>query len=104
MSVARRRVPAGRPVRVAHLTTTDLTLRYLLLGQLRRLREEGYEVTAISAPGPNMAAIEAAGIRHLAWRNATRSWSLGADLRAFGELVRLLRRERFDLVHTHNPK
>jgi glycosyltransferase involved in cell wall biosynthesis/ribosomal protein S18 acetylase RimI-like enzyme len=95
---------ATPPVRVAHLTTTDLTLRYLLLGQLRRLREEGYEVTAISAPGPNMAAIEAAGVRHLAWRNATRSWNLGADLRAFAELVRLLRRERFDLVHTHNPK
>ena len=28
----------SRPLRVAHLTTTDLTLRYLLLGQLRRLR------------------------------------------------------------------
>jgi glycosyltransferase involved in cell wall biosynthesis/ribosomal protein S18 acetylase RimI-like enzyme len=95
---------AGRPLRVAHLTTTDLTLRYLLLGQLRRLAEEGYEVTAISAPGPNSAAIEAAGVRHLPWRNATRSWNLVADLRAFAELVRLLRRERFDLVHTHNPK
>ncbi|MDP9209280.1 MAG: glycosyltransferase, partial [Actinomycetota bacterium] len=95
---------AAPPVRVAHLTTTDLTLRYLLLGQLRRLREEGYEVTGISAPGPNTAAIEAAGVRHLAWRNATRSWNLGADLRAFAELVRLLRRERFDLLHTHNPK
>ncbi len=95
---------APPPVRVAHLTTTDLTLRYLLLGQLTRLREEGYQVTGISAPGPNTAAIEAAGIRHVAWRNATRSWNLGADLRAFAELVRLLRRERFDLLHTHNPK
>jgi glycosyltransferase involved in cell wall biosynthesis/ribosomal protein S18 acetylase RimI-like enzyme len=93
-----------RPVRVAHLTTTDLTLRYLLLGQLRRLREEGYEVTGVSAPGPNVAAVQAAGIRHLPWRNATRSWNLAADLRAFAELVRLLRRERFDLLHTHNPK
>jgi glycosyltransferase involved in cell wall biosynthesis/ribosomal protein S18 acetylase RimI-like enzyme len=93
-----------RPLRVAHLTTTDLTLRYLLLGQLRRLREEGYEVTGISAPGPHAAALETAGIRHLPWRNATRSWDLRADLLAFAELWRLLRRERFDLVHTHNPK
>ena len=31
---------ARRP-RVAHLTTTDLTLRYLLLGQLQRLAAEG---------------------------------------------------------------
>jgi glycosyltransferase involved in cell wall biosynthesis/ribosomal protein S18 acetylase RimI-like enzyme len=93
-----------RPLRVAHLTTTDLTLRYLLLGQLRRLSAEGYEVTGISAPGPNAAALQAEGIRHLPWRNATRSWNPVADVRALAELVALLRRERFDLVHTHNPK
>jgi glycosyltransferase involved in cell wall biosynthesis/ribosomal protein S18 acetylase RimI-like enzyme len=93
-----------RPLRVAHLTTVDLTLRFLLLGQLRHLRDLGYEVTGISAPGPNAAALEAEGIRHLPWTNATRSWNLGADLRAFVELWSLLRRERFDLLHTHNPK
>jgi glycosyltransferase involved in cell wall biosynthesis/ribosomal protein S18 acetylase RimI-like enzyme len=93
-----------KPLRVAHLTTTDLTLCYLLLGQLRRLSAEGYEVTGISAPGPNAAALQAEGIRHLPWRNATRSWNPVADVRALVELVALLRRERFDLVHTHNPK
>ena len=93
-----------RPLRVAHLTTTDLTLRYLLLGQLRRLSAEGYEVTGISAPGPNADALQAEVIRHLPWRNATRSWNPVADVRALAELVALLRRERFDLVHTHNPK
>ena len=93
-----------RTLRVAHLTTTDLTLRYLLLGQLRRLSAEGYEVTGISAPGPNAGALQAEGIRHLPWRNATRSWNPVADVRALAELVTLLRRERFDLVHTHNPK
>ncbi len=95
---------AGRPLRVAHVTTTDLTLRYLLLGQLRRLRDEGYEVTGISAPGPYAAELEAAGIRFLPWKSATRAWDPRADLRAFAELRSLLRRERFDLVHTHNPK
>jgi glycosyltransferase involved in cell wall biosynthesis/ribosomal protein S18 acetylase RimI-like enzyme len=91
-------------VKVAHLTTTDLTLRYLLLGQLRRLAAEGHEVTGISAPGPHAAALEAAGIRFVPWRNATRSWNPVADVKALAELVALLRRERFDLVHTHNPK
>ena len=91
-------------MKVAHLTTTDLTLRYLLLGQLRRLAAEGHEVTGISAPGPHAAALEAAGIRFLPWRNATRAWNPVADARALAELVALLRRERFDLVHTHNPK
>ncbi|MGH2637553.1 MAG: GNAT family N-acetyltransferase, partial [Actinomycetota bacterium] len=39
-----------------------------------------------------------------AWRHATRSWDPLGDARAFAELVGILRRERFDLVHTHNPK
>jgi glycosyltransferase involved in cell wall biosynthesis/ribosomal protein S18 acetylase RimI-like enzyme len=68
--------------RVAHITTVDLTARFLLLPQLRRLRDQGFDVTSVSAPGPWTAALEAEGIR----------------------LVRILRRERFDLVHTHNPK
>jgi glycosyltransferase involved in cell wall biosynthesis/ribosomal protein S18 acetylase RimI-like enzyme len=94
----------SRPLRIAHVTTVDLTQRFLLLGQLRRLRDEGFEVTAISAPGPWVPDIEAEGIRHVAWRSATRSWNPRQDVRAFAELVRIFRRERFDLVHTHNPK
>jgi glycosyltransferase involved in cell wall biosynthesis/ribosomal protein S18 acetylase RimI-like enzyme len=93
-----------RPIRVAHVTTVDLTLRFLLLGQLRRLQEEGYHVVGISAPGPWTADLEAEGIRHIPWPHATRSWDPRSDLRALGELVGILRRERFDLVHTHNPK
>jgi glycosyltransferase involved in cell wall biosynthesis/ribosomal protein S18 acetylase RimI-like enzyme len=90
--------------RVAHVTTVDLTLRFLIFKQLLRLRDEGYEVTAISAPGPWVADLQRAGIRHIEWRNATRSWGVRADLRALHELVSIFRRERFDIVHTHNPK
>ena len=95
---------SSRRARVAHVATVDLTHRFLLMGQLRRLRDEGFEVSAISAPGPWSAEIEAEGIRHVPWRHATRSWAPTADVRAFAELVRILRRGRFDVVHTHNPK
>jgi glycosyltransferase involved in cell wall biosynthesis len=81
-----------------------MTVRFLLLGQLVRLQEAGYDVTAISAPGPWVTEIEAEGVRFLPWTEATRAWDPGADVRAFAELVRIFRRERFDLVHTHNPK
>jgi glycosyltransferase involved in cell wall biosynthesis/ribosomal protein S18 acetylase RimI-like enzyme len=90
--------------RVAHVTTVDLTLRFLLLGQLTRLRDEGFDVTGISAPGPWTKDLQAEGIRHIPWPHATRSWDPGADARAFVELIGILRRERFYLVHTHNPK
>jgi len=91
-------------IRVAHVTTVDLSLRFLLLRQLCKLREEGFEVTGISAPGPWATDLEANGIRHIPWTNATRSWNLRADARAFAELLRILQREHFHLVHTHNPK
>jgi len=90
--------------RIAHVATVDLTLRFLLLPQLRALRDAGFDVSAISAPGPWVAEIEAEGIRHIPWRHATRGWDLQADALAFRELVAILRRGRFDLVHTHNPK
>jgi len=90
--------------RVAHVSTVDLTPRFLLLAQLRALRDEGFDVTAVSAAGPWVDDLRAEGIEHVAWPSATRGWDLAADRRAFRELVGILRRGRFDLVHTHNPK
>jgi glycosyltransferase involved in cell wall biosynthesis len=95
---------AKRTPRVLHLATVDSTVRFMLLDQLRMLRRAGYDVTAMSAPGPWRAEIEDAEVPFIPWPSATRSWSPTADARAFSELVGVLRRERFDVVHTHNPK
>lgn len=91
-------------VRVAHVATVDSTLRFLLLGQLSRLRDEGFDVTGISAWGPWVGDLERAGVRFIEWPHVTRAWAPRADARAFAELLRILRRERFDIVHTHTPK
>ena len=91
-------------VRVAHVATVDLTVYALLLPQLRAIRDAGYEVSAVSAPGKFVPLVEAEGIRHVAWDHATRAWDPWSDLVAFGELMAILRRERFQVVHTHNAK
>ncbi|MGH9119717.1 MAG: glycosyltransferase family 4 protein [Acidimicrobiales bacterium] len=91
-------------MRVAHLTTVDSSLWYLLRPQLRAAVDAGDEVSGISAPGPWVGVIEADGVRHLPLRSSTRGWSLTADARSAVELWRILRRERFDVLHTHNPK
>lgn len=93
---------AGAP-RVAHITTVDSSLRYLLLNQLERIANEGYEVVGVSADGPDVATVEARGIEHFAVP-MTRRFTPLADLRALVSLMRLMRRERFDVVHTHTPK
>lgn len=88
---------------VAHVTTVDMSLRYLLLNQLRWIQAAGYEVVGISAPGPHVPIVEAAGIRHIGVP-MTRAMDPLADLRSLHALYEVFRRERFDLVHTHTPK
>ncbi|MGH2571955.1 MAG: glycosyltransferase family 4 protein [Actinomycetota bacterium] len=91
-------------MRVAHLTTVDSTLRFVLFRQLQAVLDTGGEAVGISAPGPYVAELERAGIRHLALPSSTRAMHPLRDLRAARDLWRILRRERFDVLHTHNPK
>jgi glycosyltransferase involved in cell wall biosynthesis len=95
--------PTQRRVRVAHVTTVDLSLRYLLANQLGYLQRLGYDVTGISATGPDVPWLESRGLRHIAVP-MTRAITPFADVRALAELTLLFRRERFDIVHTHTPK
>ncbi len=90
--------------RLVHLTTTDVSLDWLLSPQLAAFREEGFEVTAVSAPGPHVETIEAIGIRHVPVHAFTRRMDPRADLRAGRELSALLRRLDPHILHTHNPK
>ncbi len=90
-------------VKVAHITTIDMSLRYLLLNQLQSLQQAGYQVYGISSPGPDVPAIEAAGIHHIAVP-MTRNVTPLADFISLWRLYRIMRRERFTIVHTHTPK
>ena len=99
-------LPAKDPARprLVHLTTTDMSLDWLLGPQLQAFREAGYEVIGMSAPGPHVEAIRAAGVPHVAVTAFTRSNAIRQDLRSMGQLVRLLRAVDPDILHTHNPK
>ena len=87
-----------------HLATTDMSLDWLLGPQLRAFQAAGYQVVGMSSPGPHLPALAADGIRHIAVSNLTRAPGVTSDLRAFREIVQLLRTERPDVLHTHNPK
>jgi glycosyltransferase involved in cell wall biosynthesis len=90
-------------VKVAHITTVDLSLRYLLLNQLRSIQQAGYQVVGISSPGSEVPVIESAGVRHIAVPMARNVTPL-ADLQALWRLCGVMRRERFAIVHAHTPK
>jgi len=81
-----------------------MSLDWLLRPQLEAFAAAGYDVVGASAPGPHVEALEASGIRHCAVTHLSRAMRPTHDLRAIQELVGLFRRERPDIVHTHNPK
>jgi len=91
-------------MKVAHLTTVDLSLRYLVFAQLESIREMGGESIGISAPGPWVEEIEAAGITHVPLPASTRGIAPLADLKAAWQLWKILRDDPPDILHTHNPK
>lgn len=95
---------ADRRTKIAHLTTVDLSLRYLIMPQLLAPIEHGIDSVGISAPGPWVTDLESRGIRHVPLESSTRGVDPLADLKAMWELVKVLRRERPDILHTHNPK
>lgn len=100
----RWRGPGGRPLRVAHLTTVDMSLSLLLGTELAVDVEAGHETFGLSAPGRFVPAVESLGVTHVPLPSLTRSWDPGRDLRATRELVAALRRLDLDVLHTHNPK
>jgi glycosyltransferase involved in cell wall biosynthesis len=96
---------AGRDRLVlVHVTTTDMSLDWLLGPQLRAFADAGYEVIGLSAHGPHVEALQEMGIRHVAVPGFTRSTNPVQDIRAFAQLIGLLRELQPDILHTHNPK
>lgn len=91
-------------MKIAHLTTVDLSLRHLLWTQIADAMAAGHELIGISAAGPDVEWLEARGLRHIELEGSTRSMSISGDLRAARHLASILRHERPEVLHTHNPK
>lgn len=90
--------------KVAHITTVDLSLRYLLLNQLCSIQHNGYEVIGISSYGPEVSVLEAADIRHIPVMMTRNAFTPLQDLKTLLQLYCIIRRERLTIVHTHTPK
>lgn len=91
-------------MKIAHLTTVDISLALLLATELRVRVDEGHDVVGVSAPGSFVPQVEALGVRFVAVPALTRAWHVRRDARALVQLVATLRRERPDVLHTHTPK
>lgn len=100
----RLRGPGGRSLRLAHLTTVDMSLALLLGTELRADVEAGLSTYGISAAGDHLDQVAATGAEHVPLASLTRAWQPGKDLDAVRDLADALRSLRLDVLHTHNPK
>ncbi len=89
--------------RVVHVFTVPLSLIFLR-GQVAFMRRRGYELSVISAPGPELdefGAREGAKVHAV---SMSRRITPREDARSLSQLVKLLRKLRPDIVHSHTPK
>ncbi|WP_291297740.1 glycosyltransferase family 4 protein [Elioraea sp.] len=89
-------------MKIAQLTNVDFSLTHFLLPLMRELRARGHEVVGLCADGPKLAPAREEGFR-IEPIPFARSANPAANLPAFLALLRLFRRERFDLLHVHTP-
>jgi glycosyltransferase involved in cell wall biosynthesis len=70
---------------------------------MQTLKAAGFDVAGISSEGRDVPTVKAGGIPHFAVPMGRRATPL-SDLRSLYRLWRVLRREKFDVIHTHTPK
>ena len=94
----------NQKIKVCCVASVDITLKFMLLNQLKFLQSQGYDVSAICSPGKWVKDIEEQGIKVKTIRFKRRLFSPRSDMSAFFQLFFYFRKEKFQIVHTHTPK
>ena len=93
---------ARQPVKMLQLASTDFMFKMLLEELVVALRQAGYDLTIACADGPYLPEFREAGYR-------VKTLSISPGLNVFQHLFslvqiyRFIKREKFDIVHTHTP-
>lgn len=89
---------------VVHVTTVPISLKAHLLGQARFMRGRGFELRAITSPGPELAEFSRLEGVEVDAVSMQRAITPLADLAALWRLWGVLRRLHPEIVHSHTPK
>lgn len=89
-------------MKICQLCSVGFTLYHFLLPLMRAMREADHEVVGVCSEGPFAERVRAEGFRVEAV-GFKRNYDILHHFGVYGELVRLFRRERFDMVHVHSP-
>ncbi len=90
--------------KLIRITTVPLALRYLLPGQMKFMHQNGFDVVMISADGEELnEVIQNEQCRHIIVP-MTRKITPLQDAKCLIKLIKIFRKEKPDIVHTHTPK
>jgi glycosyltransferase involved in cell wall biosynthesis len=90
--------------KLIRVTTVPMALKHLLSGQMRYMKENGFEVIMVSAAGKEIDEVAAnEGCPHHII-NMTRKITPVADLKSLWQLYRFFKKEKPAIVHSHTPK
>ena len=89
-------------MKICQLCNLDFTLYHFLLPLMRAMGERGHEVVGVCSDGEFADKVRGQGFR-VETVPIRRSFNIFAHAGSIKELVALFRREKFDIVHVHNP-
>lgn len=89
-------------MRILQVCAVDFTAYHLLRPLGLALRGAGHEVAFCCSPGPGLDRLEREGFE-VHRIPVSRSWNAARHTVSLWRLSRMMRRGRFDLVHTHTP-
>lgn len=90
--------------KLIRITTVPLSLKLLLAGQMKFMREKGMEVLMVSSDGREVAQVLKNEGCRLEVIPFTRKITPIQDMKCLWQLYQLFKREKPDIVHTHTPK
>jgi glycosyltransferase involved in cell wall biosynthesis len=91
-------------IKLLRITTETYSMHILLKGQLNFMSQKGLEVYMASTPDANVPALEEQQNAKFFPLPLSRELTPVKDLIALYHTVRLIRRLKPDIVHTHSPK
>lgn len=89
-------------MRVLHMCAVDFTVWHFIRPLARKLHEAGYDVSICCGRGDYFAQLEQQGFRMIE-NPISRSANVVSHFASLWRTYRLLRKERFDVVHVHTP-
>lgn len=90
--------------KIVRITTAPISLKLLLKGQMKFMRENGFDVVMVSSDGKEWEEVIATEQCRHAIIPMTRRLTPFADLKSLWKLYRFIKKEKPDIVHSHTPK